>query len=251
MRLRVSLILAGIGLALVRPLAAFEGSIKYQITDRTGDIHAMTMTLAGGKMRTDMEVDGRSSISIIDQAAHTITTLMPGSKTYMSFTFDPTKSMKGAHKGTLSKTGAMDSVAGYPVEEWVYKTADSKISLWLTDKLGAGFMQAGKGSGSIEVPAELRGKGLALRIVSDKGFKMEAVKVEPGSPDASLFEIPEGYSKMGGDMGGEEGAPTGASAGAGIAPDAQAKIQAAMQNMSPDQKAMLEKMMQNPGAPAQ
>ena len=88
MRLRVSLILAGIGLALVRPLAAFEGSIKYQITDRTGDIHAMTMTLAGGKMRTDMEVDGRSSISIIDRMVHCIVRDAPTRK---SVSFRPSR----------------------------------------------------------------------------------------------------------------------------------------------------------------
>jgi hypothetical protein len=247
MRLGVSLILAGIGLSLVRPLAAFEGSIKYRITDKRGEVHALTMTLAGGKMRTEMEMEGRTSISIIDQAAHTVTTLMPGSKTYMSFTFDPAKSMRGADKGTLSKTGNTDTVAGYPVQEWVYQTAKSKVSLWVTDKLGAGFMQTGKASSSIEIPTQLRSKGLALRIVGDNGFKMEAVKVEPGVPDASLFEVPDGYSKMGGDMGGQEGTPVGA----GMPPDAQAKIQAAMQNMTPDQKAMLEKMMQNQGAAAQ
>lgn len=247
MRLRVSLILAGIVLSLVRPLAAFEGSIKYRITDKTGGVHALTMTLAGGKMRTEMAEGGRTVVSIIDESAHTITTLMPGSKTYMSFTFDPAKSTRRSHKGTLSKTGNTDTVAGYPVQEWVYKTADSRISLWLTEKLGAGFMRTGKSSSSMEVPAELRNKGLALRIVSDKGFKMEALKVEPGAPDASLFEVPGDYSKMGGDMNDEAGAP----AGAGLPPDAQAKIQAAMQNMTPDQKAMLQKMMQNQGAAAQ
>ena len=141
----------------------------------------------------------------------------------------------------------MTTVAGYPVEEWVYRTAKSKVSLWVTDKLGAGFMQTGKGASSMEIPTELRKKGLALRIVSDKGFKMEAVKVWPGTPDASLFEIPAGYSQMGGAMGGQEGT----SAGAGMPEDAKEKIQDAMQNMSPDQRAMVEKMMQNQGAPAQ
>jgi len=247
MRLGVSLVLVGIGLALVRPLAAFEGSIKYRITDKSGDVHDLTMTLAGEKMRTEMAEGGHRAVSIIDESAHTVTTLMPENMTYMTSTFDPTKAMGRGHKGTLSKTGATDTVAGYPVQEWIYRTAKSKVSLWVTDKLGAGFMQAGKASSSMQIPAELRSKGMALRIVGDNGFKMEAMKVDPGVPSASLFEVPDGYSKMGGDMGGEEGA----SAGAGMPPDAQAKIQAAMQNMTPDQKAMVEKMMQNQGAAAQ
>src|SRR5580658_9259644 len=132
MRLGVSLVLAGIVLALVRPLAAFEGSLKYRITDKTGDVHDLTMTLAAGKMRTEMAEGGRSSVSIIDESAHTVTTLMPENKAYMTSTFDPSKSMGRGRKGTLSKTGATDTVAGYPVEEWIYRTSKSKVSLWVT-----------------------------------------------------------------------------------------------------------------------
>ncbi|HXC64891.1 MAG TPA: hypothetical protein VNZ67_11070, partial [bacterium] len=132
-------------------------------------------------------------------------------------------------------------------------------SLWLTEKLGRGFFQpSGHGAPDMNIPAELRDKGfLPLKIVTASGAIILAIGVQPGPLDASLFQVPEGYTQMQGMegmMGGGQdtgngnaggGAPNGMPAG--MPADAQARMQQAMQNMSPEQKAAMMKAMQGQG----
>jgi hypothetical protein len=139
-------------------------------------------------------------------------------------------------------------VAGYPVEEWAYETDNGSLSVWVTNKLGLGFLRPAGARSTMELPAELRAAGLALRITSQGKFKMEAKKVSPGAPDPSLFTVPDGYTAMGGATGAPDASASGAPAGASAMPaDAQAQMQKAMENMTPDQKAMMMKAMQNQG----
>jgi hypothetical protein len=241
---------------------AFEGRIDYQMTDKKGGSHTITLAASGGKLRTEFSAKGFSGASILDPQAHTSTMVMDSRKAYMVMHFDPAASAKAKGKATLSKTGKTDSVAGYPVEEWVSERDGKRTSLWVTEKLGQGFFPssgAGHGAPDMEIPAELREKGfLPLKIVSSSGGVLVATKVEPGSLDPSLFEVPAGYTEMqgmGGMMGGQAGAGAGAAAASGASPgmpagmpaDAQARMQQAMQNMSPEQKAAMMKAMQGQG----
>jgi len=253
MRLRIAVILAA-SLTWVRPLAAFEGKIQYQITDAKGSLHDLSVVVAKGKVRTEMQAKGHAAVSIIDEAAKTVTTLLPDRKAYMVHSFAASAAKAGKPKGALTKTGATATIAGYTADEWTYAGENGAVSLWLAEKLGEGFLRPSASAGSVEIPAELKGKGLALRIQKADGFKMEALKVEPGSPDAGLFVVPDGYSDMGAavDAAGGNAAAGGAGPSAGTAPampaDAQERMNQAMQNMTPEQRAMMQKMMQNQGA---
>ena len=262
MKAMKALVLAGLCLASAALGAqAFEGKIDYQITDSKGGVHAISLAISGGKLRTEFSAKGFSGASILDPKARTSTMILDSRKAYMVMHFDPAASGKSKGKATLSKTGKTDSIAGYPVEEWVSERDGKRTSLWVTTKLGQGFFQSsgsGHGAPNLEIPAELKDKGfLPLKIVSASGGVVVATQVEPGSVDPSLFEVPAGYTEMqgmGGMMGGDAGS-AGAGSGAsqasgmpaGVPADAQARMQQAMQNMSPEQKAAMMKAMQGQG----
>jgi hypothetical protein len=258
------LAMAGLCLASAGLWAApFEGKIDYQMTGKNGEAHAITLAVSGGKLRTEFSAKGYSGASILDPQAHTSTIIMDSRKSYMVMHFDPAASAKAKGKATLSKTGKSDSIAGYPVQEWVSERDGKRTSLWVTEKLGQGFFPSsgsGHGAPDMEIPAELRDKGfLPLKIVASGGATIVATKVEPGSVDPSLFEVPDGYTEMKGMDGGPGGASgatgAGSAAGAGSASgmpagmpaDAQARMEQAMQAMSPEQKAAMMKAMQGQG----
>jgi hypothetical protein len=227
------LVLIFAGLATGLTAKAFEGTATYQMTDRKGEVMEMTFTLKDGKVRTEAERDGHTMINIMDLSKKSMTMLMPEKKLYMEHSFEggSFKGKKGG-KATFSKTGKSETIAGYKADEWLIESNGTTTHIWGTTELGQGFGQApggrpGEGPGW-EIPAELREKGFfLLRAEGDgKRGKMEASSVKPGSVDSSLFEVPAGYQKMGGmpGLGGD---------GAG---------------MTPEQKALLQKMMKKHGA---
>jgi hypothetical protein len=241
------------------PLLAgtFEGKILYKITSSRGE-QQIAMYYLGSKARTEVSAEGHRDAIIMDFKAKTIAILMPERKAYMLRSMTRSVAASQGAKGTLRKTGASDSVAGYNVSEWVYESDKGKTSLWLTEQLGGGIYSQSMASRDLVIPEELKNKGVtALRIVTYNGFRMEATKVQRGAPNASLFEIPSDYSQM-------SSAQSSADAGAGTAspsdspsqlqnsmnsmpPDAAARVKAALDNMSPDQKAAYEKAMQGQG----
>lgn len=236
MRMSVLSVPAGLLLAASLSAAAFEGSIDYGVTTAQGKTHAMTLSMSGNKVRTALSTGAMAGAAIFDLDAHTLTSIQPAQKTYSVMTL-PRPQAK-APQGSFSRSGATDTVAGYPVEEWIYKTDNNRTSLWLTDKLGRGFFQEGHGGSGFEVPAELRDKDLlALRVTGSHGFKMEATKVTPGPVDAALFTVPAGFTEV-----------KGMGAGGALPPDMAERMRKAMQSMTPEQRAAMEKMMQSRSA---
>jgi hypothetical protein len=259
MRSTKTLMLAGLCLISAGLTAgAFEGKISYQLTDAKGVNHALTLSQSGGKLRMDFSAKGFSGASIVDPEAHTSTMLLDSRKAYMVTHFDPAAA-KAKGGSTITKSGRSDRILGYAVEEWVSEREGKKTSLWLTDELGRGFFQpsSSRGVPDMSIPAELREKGfLPLKIVTSTGATILATRVVPGTLDASLFKVPEGYTEMQGmDGAGGGGAAAGGDPAqgsasglpAGMPADAQARIEQAMQAMSPEQKAAMMKAMQGQG----
>lgn len=235
---------------------SFEGTATYKMTaGPSGKSMDMTFQMKDGKVRMEAEHDGHTMINIMDSANKKMVMLMPEKKMYMEHEMKAPmgKGKKDGEKPKISKTGKTETIAGYKADEWLFETSKMTMHLWGTTELGSGFMQAGGGKPGegVEIPAELREKGFfPLRIVGDgkRGFsQMEATSVKPGSLDASLFTVPSDYKKMSmpAMMGGADA--EGAS-GAGMPPDAAARMKKAMEHMTPEQRAMMEKMMQGHGA---
>lgn len=229
---------------------AFEGKAQFQTYGPGGKKGpVMEMYLKDGKTRVETEARGHQSIVIMDQKAKTMLMLMPEKKMYMQRDLKGLKAKSEDHeKVSFKKTGHSEVIAGYKAEEWDITRGTHTTHLWGSSDLGSYVGAEAGGHGGIEIPAEIREKGLFPLRVSNgeegKGGGMEAVKVEPGSLPASLFELPSGYTEMKG-MGGMPGA--GGDAGA-LPPDAAARMQKAMENMTPAQRAMMEKMMQKHNA---
>jgi hypothetical protein len=253
------LLLAALALAAGTLSAAksFEGTAVYQMSAGMSDKNVeMTFKMKDGVTRMEATMQGHTMINLMDPAAKKMTMLMPEKKMYMEHEMKaPTgKAKQEAEKPKLTKTGNSETIAGYKADEWLMETKKMTLHLWGTTELGSGFMQAGGKPGEgVEIPAEMRDKGFfPLRIVGDgkHGFsKMEATSVKPESLDASLFTVPADYKKM--SLGGMMGADGGdAGAGGGMPPEAAAKMKAAMDKMTPEQKAMIEKMMKGKGAAA-
>jgi hypothetical protein len=249
MRLKAILALAVFAHTAALSAAAFEGKITYGLTTGQGKTTEVTLELSGSKIRSDMNFGGRSGAAIVDLKAKTVTTLLPDRKAYMVSSIDQSSAAAKQATGTISKSGATDTIAGHSAEEWVYTDGAKRTSFWITHELGGMIGAWARGFSRVTVPAELQNQdGLVLRTTDAKGFKMEAEKVEPGPVDASRFEVPDGYTKMAG-MGG--GAPaSGSTAPAGNAPasvpdmSSDPRMQKAMENMTPEQKAMMLQMMQ-------
>jgi len=259
-RLILSAALALTAVGAAADTKPFEGVVTFQVS-RSGSDKAQDMQIAmsGGKWRIDGQGPrGGMGAVIIDPKAHSSIILMTEHKMFMRRTYNP-KAKAGGAKATIVKTGKTDTIAGYKVEDWQVTGANGKTAdLWATKDLGRmnfAFDGGPQGQGAgIDIPDEIKKGGFfPLRIESDKG-KLEATKVVPGAQDPSLFTVPADYKEM--DMGGMPGMDAGASspaAGGGMAgmTDAQKQeMQEKMQNMTPEQKAMMEKMMQGQGAAA-
>ena len=225
---------------------AFEGTVKYRMGGKDGKGgHVMTMAVKDGKIRTESQgmggQDGKGA-AIMDLKAKKMTMLMPEQKKYMVHKLDGQAAAGKTAKGSLKKSGKSETIAGYKAEEWVYESEGKQTSLWGSTELGSFEMGGGpKGnSGGMQIPAELREKGFFLLRMSaqheGKSGMLEAIEVKPGSLDASLFEVPAGYTEMKGMMG-----------GGGMPPETMEKMKSAMKDMSPEQRKMMEKMMQGQG----
>lgn len=251
------LLLVFLLLGLSLAAGTFEGKILYTITSSHGD-QKIAMYYLGSKARTEVSAEGHQDAIIMDFKAKTIAILMPERKAYMLRSMTKSVAASQGAKGTLTKTGATDHVAGYYVSEWVYETDKGKTSLWLTEQLGGGIYSQSMASRDLVIPDELKNKGVtALRIVSHNGTRMEATKVLRGSPDPSLFEIPSDYTQMSAEQDSQDSSAGSANPSDSqsqlqnsmnaMPPDAAARVKAAMDNMSPDQKAAYEKAMQGQG----
>jgi len=229
--------------------APFEGVATYKLlSGKDKSPKEMTFSIKGDKFRTDVAEKGRKGSMIMDMKSKKMIILMPDEKKYMEMSLDGKMGQgKAKNAGKLVKTGKTETIAGYKAEEWAYEGGKDKLSIWGTKDLGGwtpmNSPEGGKGP-QFDIPAELKdGSFFMLRVSGDKGG-MEATKVEKKSLEASLFEVPSGYAKMdmGGMMGG--GAKKGQGGGmGGMSPEQHKEMMDAMKDMSPEQKAMMERMM--------
>lgn len=236
MRWITALALAGLSAAAWAKAPGFEGRVHYTVTLKA---HTQEMDYAckGSKLRMDMESPHGKMAMILDLNARTMLTLMDASKSYMERRLPDTPSPKSSGE-KLEPTGRTQTLLGYTCHEYRVQGGTGKEDIWATDALGS-FMLA---HGPSAVPAwakELRDKGFfplkVTRQAPQGSMVMEATKVEPMHLSETLFEAPQGYTKM--------QMPAGMAGGAGM--NAQD-----LMKMSPQDRAkMLEKMRQAYGQP--
>ena len=213
---------------------AFEGVVTYTIRADQGEEHTVVQMSKAGKIRQDFTENGRVMSLISDQAAGTLTTLMPEQKMYMVMRREdmqrmmkgiqdmaqgmgPTRSDSSARRpqGSFTRTGRTAVVAGVTCEIFAFAGTDSgqrekgeacvaKGTGVLLGSMGFGFMagpqrrRPATGLG----PAEqllTEGYGL-LRITREVEGKtvtvLEVTSIQRKSVAEDQFQPPAGYREM-------------------------------------------------------
>ena len=180
----------------------FEGGITMKLTGDNGQATEMTYLVKNGKMR--FEVPGGRGSAIMDPASMKLQMVMTEQKMYVEMDLGAVAAASTAGKEPkIVRTGRMETIAGYKCEH-IEVTGDDGV----TDVCGA------KGLGGFMMPA-LGGRGgpgsppgwqkaledmFPLKVVSGGKTVVEVTNIEKKSVDATLFTIPDGFTKL--DMGG-------------------------------------------------
>lgn len=143
---------------------------------------------------------------------------------------------------TVKKLGS-ETILGYAATH-VQATSSKGMTMemWTTKDLVNADVLARAMSKSSQLPGNLfsalekeGAAGFMLRMISKgkdgNGTRMEVTKVEKAALPKSMFAVPAGYTK------------TAAPSIPGMPADAQKKLEEAMKNMTPEQRAAMQKAM--------
>ncbi len=182
------LLLAGaVALAQVPNIPQFSADMKW--SNPEGQPATGKMYWGGGKMRMDMNMQGRQAVMIHDISTKTSYMLMPEQHMYMEMSannpmmqrlgnapnlkpFDPANPCASMEGYTCKKIGA-ETVNGRSCDKWEFKGPSETQTAWVDQKLH-----------------------FPIRSVTSNGTTMDLTNLQEGSQPASLFEIPAGYTKM-------------------------------------------------------
>lgn len=262
MKKTVLAMLAGAALAATPALAQFEGELTMKMTIREGTGAGKAWVSKVGA-RTEIELQA-------SQMPFKMTTLVKFSNPDVLYMInDETKSYAEIDvKKTLEQTKnreketwvvkklGKETVNGYACEHvLVTKAEDSKTEQewWMSKDVAGltyesmrGLMRRGSQSdeGIMKALRDAGADGVVVRMVTrEKGnpapvATMDLTKVEKKSIPASRFEIPAGYRKQEGMLG---------AMGVMAPPGAADEMRKAMENMTPEQRKMMEDMMKRQG----
>lgn len=220
---RLAAPLAMTALCTIPAAAQFEGSVTWAVGKKQTP---MTQTYKGSMVRTDMTGPrGGSGAMIIDGAAKTMTMVMPEQKMYMKWDLekmgDQMRTEHATHKTPkITDTGKSETIAGKSCQVYRYAEDTGKpetMEMCVAKGMG-NFMMGrnpmgmgrGRGEGDGEDVSEIAGNPEFLKLYKDGFFplriskikgetvttQMIATKLEPGSVDASLFQVPSDYQEM-------------------------------------------------------
>lgn len=200
---------------------AFEGVIVYEM-DAGGTTLTMENHVKGKLLRQEIEGQMGSMISLVDTETMDMTMIMPAQKMYMKVNtgqmMQQMQAMQQQHSAVqpepadLVATGRTETVAGHTCEHYTWSSESGEMDMCIATGLGfmpfasppsANGMGAGAGMNAFADAEKWRARfsdGFVplLMTVTDGGntMTMRATRVEPGSVDASLFDVPEGYTEM-------------------------------------------------------
>jgi hypothetical protein len=188
------------------PLAAqsFEGTVSMTINGENAPGQSLTYMLKDGKMR--FELGGGKMAAIIDPGAQRMMVIMPAQRMYMEQSFGAVASAMQAQAGglkapTITRTGKMETIAGYKCEHVVATDDDGQsVDVCLSSELG-GFrmptasnpMAPQRESGWI---TELGAGKFPLKAVKNGKTILEVTAIDKKPLDAALFVAPEGFQSF-------------------------------------------------------
>ncbi len=206
----------------VRAQQGFEGVVTWNLPEGK-EGKAMTQMYKGSKVRTEMAGEGGATgVMIMDGATRTMTMIMASHKMYM--TMDLKKMGEhmagGAHDDDtppkITDTGKTETIAGHTCQVYRYaEEAGKPETMELCAAKGMGFFMMGSG-GPMDGRGPMAGLSAAAanptyaKMYKDGFFPLRVSKLEGGkvtnvlvaqsieqkSVDASVFEVPAGYTEM-------------------------------------------------------
>jgi len=276
MRKNIRPVLLVLLLAALPAYAQFEGVLEMKITmaGKDGAAGGATMTVAVAKAGTrsemNMQMGGTGmKVVVLQKTAtpNTVYRLNDANQTYTEMDLAKMPALAGQQPAgkeyAVEKLG-QETILGYQTQHVLVKeknpgpggatTAEMWTAKDILDYATFSKMQVRqpKGGGQEAMVKALKdagADGLPLKSISTtpEGTKvtMEVLKVDKQSLPASTFEIPAGYTKSAGGLADMMGGMTGPQADDAKKKmdEAQQKMQEALKNMSPEQRAMMEKMM--------
>jgi len=218
---------AALAMVMAGPAAAqqFEGVITMTVQGgRTGE---MVQMYKNGKVRMEMQGPEGGGAMLMEPGKSEVTMLMPSEKMYM--VMDPSK-MGGRNamaRDTLppkvTKVGTSETVAGRSCDNYlVGEKQDHEVcvakGLGFFGGMGRGPMGGGRAPAagmpdwsSSKLMTEFKDGFFPLKISRIDGDKkalvLEVTKIEEKPVPSSMFEVPEGYTKMDMPMGMPGGRP--------------------------------------------
>jgi hypothetical protein len=245
--------------------AQFEGVVemKMTMTDQ-GGAHQGDGTMkcaiskAGGRSEMNMRMSQMSLVMVMlakSDTPNTVYRINDGNRTYTEI--DVNKAQAMAAQGldddqyTVKKLGE-EKILGYNTQHVLVTHKDTTNELWtarefldygtfskMQTRLGS---RMGGDKGMAKALNDVGVDGMPLKSVASAGdggkMTIEVTKAEKKLLPASTFEIPAGYTKSSGGMMDMMGGTSGPQAD-----DARKKMDDALKNMSPEQREMMEKMM--------
>ena len=188
MRLPIALLITGVALAIPAPAwaqsqAEYSADMRMEFSD---GVQESKVYHAGGMERREFLESGTQMITIMRPDKKVMWMLMPAEKVYV-------ETEPGA-------SGRRDDLTGYQIDqtqvgqETVNGVMTNKSKIIMTNSKGekmGGFWWVSPEGIVVKMDA------IAVDGDSKERMKIDLSNIQIGAQDAALFEIPEGYSKMG------------------------------------------------------
>jgi Domain of unknown function (DUF4412) len=183
----------------------FEGEVTLQTTRGAAPPQSMVVKAKGDKLRFDTTTNGQSACALFDPQANKVTLVMDTQKAYMDMDFSGPSAAPNTDPKTsaVDKTGKHETVAGYDCEDWIVKDPSGKrTEVCIAEGLAFFDIDSLRHGGGASWNKELRDKkyfplrSVEFDFAGKEISRTEATKIEKKSLDASLFEVPAGYTKV-------------------------------------------------------
>ena len=188
MRLPIALLITGVALAIPAPAwaqsqAEYSADMRMEFSD---GVQESKVYHAGGMERREFLESGTQMITIMRPDKKVMWMLMPAEKVYVE-----------TEPGV---SGRRDDLSGYQInqtrvgQETVNGVMTNKSKIIMTNSKGekmGGFWWVSPEGIVVKMDA------IAVDGNSKERMKIDLSNIQIGAQDAALFEIPEGYSKMG------------------------------------------------------